>query len=305
MIMNNDLNLNMQQLKVFVAVARFLSFSKATRPTNLTQPAISSQIKSLETQIGKPLFSRSGGSKVELTDEGKILLEIVSPLVKGFDAIKVRFDEMMGEEQKGPLRIATHTSAMVYLLPDVIKEFKKKFPACELSVLNRGREDILSMLENAEADIGISSLTKKPTTIDYKVFAKFKRVLIAPIGHPLSKKARISLKDIAAYPLLLPPKGSNTREVIDKAFAGQDLSYNVAMEITGRVVSKTYVKMGLGISIVNEFYLEKEDTNTLFIADVSNYFGIAERGVLTRSNGYISRAAVAFKDILLEKYKGI
>lgn len=303
--MTNNLNLNMQQLKVFVAVARILSFSKATRATNLTQPAISSQIKSLEDQIGKALFSRCGGSKVELTDEGKILLEIVTPLVKEFDSIEARFNEMQGAELKGPLTIVTHTSAMIHLLPIVIKSFKKKFPECELSVLNRGRQDIISMLENAEADIGISSGSHLPKTINCELFAQYKRVLIAPIGHPLSKKSKISLRDIAAYPLLLPPKGSNTREVVDKAFADHDISYSLAMEITGRVASKTYAEMGLGISIVNEFYLTEADKKTLFIADVSKDFGYAERGVLTRRSGNLSRAAVAFMKILLEKYKGI
>ena len=301
--MSNDLNLNMQQLKVFVAVARVLSFSKATLAPPISQPAISLQIQALESQIGKPLFSRSGGGKVELTDEGKMLLEIVAPLVKDFDSIKTRFNEMQDGELKGPLRIATHSSVMMTLLPDVIRKFKKKHPACELSILNRGRQDIVSMLENAEVDLGITSLAKPLGNINYEVFARFKRLLITPIAHPLSEKPQISLKDIAAYPLLLPPQGSNTREIVDKKFTGQGLTYALAMETTGKFVTKSYVKMGLGISIVNEFYLEKEDENTLFIADVSKYFGYAERGVLTRGKGYISRAATAFKEILLEKYR--
>jgi DNA-binding transcriptional LysR family regulator len=301
MIMNNYLNLNMQQLKVFVAVARILSFSKATRVTNLTQPAISSQIKSLEAQIGKALFSRCGGSKVELTDEGTILLEIVTPLVQGFDSIEARFNEMQGAELKGPLTIATHTSAMMYLLPVVVDTFKKKYPDCALSILNRGRQDILTMLESGEAEVGITSLTNAPPgSIDYEVFARFKRILIAPKGHRLSKKNPITLSDIAACPLLLPPKGSNTRAVVDTALAGNGLVPMIAMELTGGDAAKTYVKMGLGIAILNEFYAA--GTDKFFTADVSRHFGYAQRGVLTRKN--ISRAAEAFKMILLEKYKG-
>ena len=300
--MAQDLNITLQQLKGFVTVAQLLSFTKAAKRMYISQPAISLQIQALEEQLGAPLFDRSGGRKIKLTEKGEMLWDIAKPLVYELQSLKKRFDEMQEAEVKGPLRIATHSSVMMYLLPDVIKEFKERFPACELSVLNRGRQDIISMLENDGVDIGITSLTDIPKAINYKVFARFKRLLIAPKRHPLSKKARISLKDIAEYPLLLPPKGSNTRAVVDRAFAGQGLSYSLAMETTGKHATKAYVEMGLGISIMNEFYVTEADTKTLFICDVSKFFDYAYRGILTRKDGYLSRAAEAFKEILLNKY---
>ena len=300
--MTQDLNITLQQLKGFVTVARLLSFSKAARRTYVSQPAISLQIKALEEQLGAPLFERSGGSKIRLTEKGEMLRDIAEPLVHELQSLKKRFNEMQEAEVKGPLRIATHSSVMMYLLPDVIKEFKERFPACVLSVLNRGRQDIVSMLENDEVDIGITSLTDIPKAINYEVFARFKRLLIAPKRHPLSIKARISLQDIAGTPLLLPPKGSNTRAVVDRAFAGQGLSYSLAMETTGKHATKAYVEMGLGISIMNEFYATKDDRKTLFICDVSKFFGYADRGILTREKGYLSRAAEIFKEILRKKY---
>ncbi|MBF0385674.1 MAG: LysR family transcriptional regulator substrate-binding protein [Candidatus Omnitrophica bacterium] len=202
--------------------------------------------------------------------------------------------------QKGTVRKATHTSVMVYLFPEIIKQFKRKFPECELQVVNRSRKDILSMLSDGEADIGICSLSTIPPAMNYEVFAKFARVLIAPKGHPLSKKSGITLKDIAQYPLILPPCGSNTRAIIDQEFKEKDLEYKIAMEITGREAIKTYVEMGLGVSFINEFYLTKEDRKDLFIRDVSNYFGQAERGIVTRNGKYLSKHITELLKILQE-----
>jgi len=280
--------MELQQLKGFLAVAQHKSFSKAAEKTFRTQPAITLQIQSLEEELNVKLFDRMGPRHITLTEEGKILVELASPIIDNFEALKDRFNELCGEPFKGIVRIATHTSVMVYLLPDPIKHFKKSFPECSISIVNRGRKEILEMLKNGEIDIGITSLANVPNNIDYKVFASFKRMLITPKDHPLSKKRVIKPEDIATYPLLLPPKGSNTRSVVDKVFEEHGLEYQLGMEATGRLAIKSYVEMDLGVSVINEFYLSKEDRKKLFVKDMSNFFGSAERGILTHKGRYLS-----------------
>jgi len=290
-----------QQLKGFLAIARNRSFSKAAEATFRTQPAISLQIQSLEHELGVQLFDRSGGRKVTLTDEGKIFLELVSPLVDDYDSLTMRFDEIRGQEQKGMVKIATHTSVMIYLLPEIVRAFKKKYPDCELSIVNRSREDILKMVQDGEADIGITSLKTIPDTISYTVFAEFKRLLIGPKTHPLARKPQVSLSDIAEYPLLLSPKGSNTREIVDQAFHTHGLAYELAMEATGRLAVKEYVSLGLGIAIINEFYIAKEDTKKFFIKDMSHLFGVAQRAVITRKKRYLPKKAKEFIYLIIAR----
>lgn len=273
-----------QQLKGFLAVARNGSFSKAAQKTFRTQPAISLQVQSLEEEMGVKLIDRMGKKKVVLTDDGKILHDLVSTLVDDFDDLKSRFNELRGDDQRGTLRIATHTSVMVYLLPVVIKAFRKKYPEWNLSVVNRSAEEIVKMVMIGEADIGITSVKTVPASMNYEVFAKFKRLLIVPQGHPLSKKRKITIKDISEYPLLLPPKGTNTRKVVDDAFKKEGIEYQLAMEATGRIAAKAYIEMGLGISILNEFYIQSEDHKKTVAIDVSAVFGIAERGILTKKS---------------------
>lgn len=290
--------MEIQQLIGFMAVARTGSFSKAAQKTFRTQPAISLQVQSLEEELGVKLFDRTGKRKVRLTREGQAFFDLAEPVVNSFNDLKSRFNEMLGQCQSGTLRIATHTSVMVFLLPGIIKAFKNRYPDWELSVVNRGREDIVKMVADGDADIGITSLSKVPAALDYEVFARFRRLLIVPPGHPLTKKKKVSLAEIAVHPLLLPPAGSHTRAIVDEAFGREGLEYRLAMEATGRLATKAYVEMGLGISIVNEFYILPEDRKKIVAIDVSNLFGVAERGLLTRKDRYLPEAARKFMDMV-------
>ncbi len=291
-------DMEIQQLIGFMAVARTGSFSKAAQKTYRTQPAISLQVQALEEDLGVKLFDRTGKRKIRLTREGQVFFDLVGPVVNSYDDLKSRFHETLGQGQSGTLRVATHTSVMVYLLPGIIKSFKKRYPGWELSVVNRGREDIVKMVADGDADIGITSLSRVPASLDYEVFARFRRLLIVPPGHPLSRKRKMSLADIAAYPLLLPPAGSHTRAIVDEAFGREGLEYRLAMEATGRLATKAYVEMGLGVSIVNEFYILLEDRKKLVSIDVSSLFGVAERGLLTRKSRHLPGATIEFMDMV-------
>lgn len=295
--------MEIQQLKGFISVAKYGGFSQAAEKTFRSQPAVSLQIQSLEKELGVKLFDRLGPRKITLTAEGQILFNLASPLLEDIGNLTARFNEARGETRKSTLKIATHSSVMLYLLPKVIKSFKKKFPECALSIINRGRKDIISLLNEGEIDIGITSLQMVPETLDYKIFARFNRILITANNHPLAKKTIIKLEDIASYPLLIPPRGSNTRTIIDQVFEDKGLKYTTAMEITGREAVKTYVEINLGISIINEYYLTTEERKKLFVKDVNNYFGQAERGIITRKNKYLPPAAKEFIKMILDEFK--
>jgi len=290
--------MELQQLKVFLSVARHGCFSTAAKKTLRTQPAVSLQVKALEEELGVKLFDRISSRNVVLTEEGKILQGLLAPILDDLESLPARFREACGKTGGGQVRIATHASVMTYLLPGVIKAFKKKFPECRLSIVSRDKGGILSMVKDGEADLGIASLTEAPKELDYRVFAKFKRIVIAARGHPLSKKASADLRELAKYPLIVAPKGSATRAAIDRAFAGRGIEYGVAMEVTGRDAVKEYVGMGIGVSIINEYYLTDVDRKRFFVKDASALFGSAERGVISRKGKYISAPARGFIDIL-------
>ena len=276
--------MEIQQLKGFHAVAKYRNFTIAAQKTQRTQPTISLQIKALEDELGIKLFERLGPRKVTLTREGEILLELTAPLLQEFSSVIMRFNEARGIYSTSSVRIVTHSSVMIYLLPKAVKRFKEQFPDCQLSILNRSRKEIISMLDNGEADLGVTSLDVIPPNIEYRVFSRYNRILIATKGHPLSQKQSIGLEEIAQYPLVLPTQESNTRRIIEKLFEEKKLPFVLAMEVVGRAAIKTYVGMNLGISIINEYYVTEEDKTTLFVRNMSRHFGKAETGIVTRKS---------------------
>ncbi len=295
--------MEIQQLKGFQAVAKFKNFTIAAQKTQRTQPTISLQIKALEDELGVMLFERLGPRKVTLTPEGQIFQEITAPVLQDFTSIVARFNERRGIYATSSVKIVTHSSVMIYLLPLIVKKFKAAFPDCHLTILNRSQQEILAMLDSGEADFGITSMANVPTQFDYKVVSRFSRILIATKSHPLASKGNVSLEDIASYPLVLPTPDSNTRKIIDKVFQEKDLTYDLTMEVVGRTAIKTYVGMELGISIINEYYVTEEDKKHLFVKNMSRHFGKAETGIVTRKGKMVSHPAKEFMKMVTKQHQ--
>lgn len=290
--------MEIQQLKGFHAVAKYKNFTIAAQKTQRTQPTISLQVKALEDELGVKLFERLGPKRVTLTPEGKIFLEITTPILQDFVLLQTKFNEARGHYHTSNVQIATHSSVMIYLLPKIIKKFKTLYPQVKLSILNRTRKEILTMVENGDVDFGISSIDTYPSTLEYQIFSSYNRILIANKNHPIASKSNITLKDIASYPLVVPTLDSNTRKMIDAVFASEDLQYEITMEVVGRTAIKTYVGMDLGLSIINEYYVTEEDKKQLFVKSMSKHFGKAETGIVLRKGRLLSKPAEQFIGIL-------
>lgn len=289
--------MDIQQLKGFIAVASEKSFSNAAKKTFRTQSAVSLQIKALEEELETRLFDRIG-RKTSLTKDGEALFELASPLVRDLETLGKRFAEKRGSPGKGELRIATQEPILTHLLPGPIRAIKKKYPGVRITVARQSNEATLASVLAGDADIGIASPKKVPPSIDYRVIGRFNRVLVGPKDCPLAKKKSVNLEDIAGYPLLLPPTGSTTRKAVDQAFRAKGLDYNLALEASGRQAIKTYIEMGFGLSVLNASLISEEDRKKFFIADVSKFFGNAERGILNRKSLHPPRYVLDFIEIL-------
>ncbi len=290
--------MEIQQLLGFIAVAKTGSFSAAARRTHRTQPAVSLQVRALEQEFGTRLFERLGPQRVTLTEEGRLLYDLVEPIVGGITQLEERFNEARKKLDRFSVTVASHNAAILYLLPDVVKAFAKQFPKAKLSVVNRPREGILSMVKNDEAHLGITSIVTPPAWAEYEVLGRFRRVLICRKDHPLMRSKKMPLAEIARHPLILPPIGSNTRAAIDEAFRKEGLTYELALEVTGREAVKSFVEAGLGLSILSEYYLSREDRKSLMVTDVSTYFGHSEAGLLTRRGRYLNHGVRYFADLV-------
>jgi DNA-binding transcriptional LysR family regulator len=287
----------MQPLRGFLAVAKEGSFSAAARKTFRTQPTVSAQVAELEELLGVKLFERLGKRKVLITREGELLREVATPVLDSMERLEAVFRERLTGQASDPLRIVAHPSTLQHLLPNVVQKFRANHKQVPLSILARGRDEIVSLVRNGEADLGITSLEKVPADLEYRVVARFPRILLVPKGSPLAaRKKRVGLADLDGERLIVPPKDTHTRQLIDTAFRKAACTYQEAMEINSTEAVARYVASGLGMAIITKYPGTMIRQSAVVSIDVSHLFEPAERGVLFRK-GSLSRSGTEFVNL--------
>lgn len=293
--------MEIQQLLGFFAVAKSGSFSQAAKSTFRTQSAVSQQINALEKEFKTRLFDRLGQQKVTLTDEGRLFYVLAEPIVRNIQGINERFQEARNTPDNFQVSVASHNSAIQYLLPHVVKAFTDKYKTTKLTIVHRNRDDILSLVRNDEFQIGITPIIRPPAWADYTMLGKYGRVLICRNDHPLKNSRKITLEEIAKYPLLLPDIASDTRKAIDKAFNEKGITYQLALEVRGREAVNKFVEMGMGVSIMSDYYPTRENRQNLIAMDVSTLFGFSETGLLVRKGRHLNQAAKSFIELVIKE----
>jgi DNA-binding transcriptional LysR family regulator len=283
-------------IKSFLALMKTSGFSRAAQLVHRSQPTVSRHIKELEEHFDTRLFQRFGPMAVKPTPDARLLKDMLSPLLADLESAKDRFDQAKGREAPAVIRLATHESVITYFLPPVIRSFKTKHPDVHLTILRRTRPEIVALVLDGEVDFGITSLDAVPRGVRYEVIGRFRRVLIAPKDHPLSRIRKVTLRDMAKYPLIMPPKESRTRRLLDEVFQKAGLEPNLSIEMMGRDAVKTYVLMGFGISIMSEYFILPSDKKEIASINIDHIFGTTERAVIARKGRKFSIEDNAFLD---------
>jgi DNA-binding transcriptional LysR family regulator len=285
----------LQQLRGFCYAAQTGSISRAAQQIFLSQPSVSLQIKALERELHTTLFERRG-PKITLTPEGKVLYEQAWPLVEGIDTLAHRFTSQRGQMETGRLDIAAGESTILYILPSYVQQFARTYPGIELRLHNVTGRDGMAMLREGQVDLVVGSMIEVPSDIDYRPLFSFDPVLITPLDHPLAQQKRVTLKDVARFPLILPPRHLTTWRVIDLVFQQHHLTYQVKLEAGGWEVIKKYVALGLGISIVTSICLA--GVTDLAQVPMPAYFPKRTYGVVLRKGQALAEQARRFIELL-------
>jgi DNA-binding transcriptional LysR family regulator len=236
-----------QQILGFYHVAKLGSFTKAANATFRTQSAISQQIKNLEEELGCQLFERIGKRKLRLTSAGNRFFKFSETILERHSSLIEELNEMKGH-QKGRLRVAAPFTTLFHLFPLSLKHYIKQFPNVELTILDRSQQDILGLIKNGDVDFGFVLESIVPKDLTALRWKKVGTVVITPVGHPLAKAKRVTLKQIGKYPLILPPVNLKYRSSLEERFQKLGIDYHIVMESSNVELSSLYVEMGLGIS---------------------------------------------------------
>ncbi|MGB9235657.1 MAG: LysR family transcriptional regulator [Terriglobales bacterium] len=290
--------MDFDQLEIFLEVARLSSFSRAAEKRFRTQPAISSQIRALEEEVGARLLDRSGG-RVSLTAAGKLFFKYAEETIERRKTILTDIAETE-RVPRGEIVVGANEGTCLHILPEVFAQFKRDYPNVSVSIKRSDYAKILeSILENA-VDFGVVSLPVTDNRLSAQLIHRDHLVVITAPGHPLAAKKTVSVAEVATYPLVLPKLG-HTRDALNELFYDHRVKPNLAMELDSSELLKRFVAAGVGVGFIARSNIE-EDIRAkalvaIALADVQVRRDLA---LVFRKDKSLSRAARAFMDIALK-----
>ncbi len=239
--------LSLDQLQTFADVVELKSFSAAAERRNLTQPAVSLQVKQLEARLGLRLIERIG-RHAQPTPAGRDLLVHVGRV---FDAVAGALDAVAAhrEGRLGRVRLGTGATACIYLLPAALRALREKFPALEIVVSTGNTPDMLKALEHNTVDLALVTLPAPGRMFQVTAIRDDELVAIFPRGGE-RPPPRVTAQDLAGRALVLYETGAHARRVIDDWFLRAGLAAKPVMELASVEAIKKLVEAGMGCAVL-------------------------------------------------------
>jgi molybdate transport repressor ModE-like protein len=287
------MQITLRQLRIFEAVARHGSISRAADELGLTQPAVSMQIKQMEDQLGL-VFVEQVGKKFALTDAGQELCYYAARIGKQTAEMLTSMEQFRGLE-RGVLRVAVVSTAN-YFLPPLIADFSAAHPGVRVSLKVANREAVLAAVSSNEAELAILGHTPERVDMVAQFFMDNPLVVIAPPDHPLASMERIDLCQIEDEIIVTREQGSGTRAAMERFFEKSGINYQPGCELNTNEAIKQAVQAGLGIGVVPAQTIELElQTGRLVVLPFKGFPIIRRWFVIHRSDKRLSNAALAFR----------
>ena len=287
--------MNFQQLRsVREAVRHGFNLTEVAGALHTSQPGVSRQIRELEDELGVEIFVRAGKRLTGLTPPGEAVLPIVERLLLESDNLR-RAGEDFRDQAHGDLAIAATHSQARYALPGAVRDFRASHPGVQLQLHQGSPKQIAEMLLEGEADIGIATeaLAQYPELAALPCYV-WSHAVVVPKDHPLAAVPRLTLADLARYPLITYDLGYTGRSHIDQAFAKAGMAPQIVLSAMDADVIKTYVELGLGVGIVASIAYDETRDATLRALDARHLFGLNTTRLAVRRGAWLRGYAFAF-----------
>ncbi|ALS22060.1 LysR family transcriptional regulator [Paenibacillus naphthalenovorans] len=287
--------MDFKKLQYFVEIANSGSFTKAAEKLLVAQPAISKSIHKLEEELQLTLFDRSEKA-VALTPEGRALLIHARAILSRVEEARKEMEELRGLE-KGEIRIGLPSMFGSYYFPQIIKEFKKKYPALTISVVEAGTLEVQKLLDRKEVDIGISVLGDHQQEHHEVIpLLREEMVVCLPAGHPLAERSSLRLQEILSEPLVLFKEGYLQRELIMEASRYAASPPNITFSTNQLSLIKSLVSEGFGITLFLRMVIKHDDQSLVPVSlDPPVYLHL---GASWNKDTYLSKACQTFMNFL-------
>lgn len=291
--------MNVDQLKAFHRVAATGSFTKAARELFLTQSAVSQQIRALEDEVGGRLFDRSG-RKIRLTGEGEVLLSYAERLFDLHEEIETLFGSLRTLE-RGKIAVGATAVIGTYFMPAVISAFHRQYPGIEIDLRIGNSDQILRMILDREADLGVAGMIKTPAALESTFIHREALLFVCAPGNPLALRETVAIGEMDRIPFIWREKGTQTLEIVQKWFrknAAGDFPRQT-LSLANMEAAKRIVEEGYGVTIIPTSAARREiEAGLLARLNVKKFDLTVDYGLFHPTGRIFSRAAEAFLEVL-------
>jgi DNA-binding transcriptional LysR family regulator len=297
------MHLTLQQLKLFESVYRNRGYTRAAKELNLTQPAVSIQVKRLENQVDLPLFELVG-KKIFPTAAGKEVYKTSVDILNRVAALKRSVEELQGEV-RGSLELSVVSTAK-YFMPHLLGHFLQEYPDVEPKLRFTNRARLVERLMNNEDDFVVMGQVPPDKGLEGRPFLENILGVVAPAGHPLVNAKKIRLQDLAKERFIQREEGSGTRLVFDRLLEKNGLHIEPYMELGSSEAIKQGVMAGLGLAVLSLHSLRLEQAaGKLVVLNVTG-FPLKRRWYAVHLKGKkLSLVAGTFLDYILAESRQV
>ncbi len=287
--------MDFEQLKTFQLVSRLKSFSRAAEKMGVTQPAISSQVRSLENEVGARLFDREGG-KVTFTAAGRLFEPFAEHCLQCHSHILAGVSELY-QSPRGELSVSTSEATSLYVLPAVFAQFRKLYSRVHLNIVRSERTKTLESVFSREVDFGIVSLPVKDSRLQIHSIHKDEVLLVTPPNHPLAVRDNCQVEEVLRFSLLLMKQGRQ-REKLNHFFESKDVRPKIAMELDSSELLKRLIIAGIGIGFLPFTNIQADEAGgSLKSLHVEGMRIQRELSLIYRKDKTLTRAGQAFLEV--------
>jgi len=294
-------DLQLGQLRSFLVAATEGNFTTAAKALGASVPTVWQQVRSLERRLNTSLLWRRG-RELQLTQEGKLLLELIQPHVSGLDSL-----ERMFETRRSDLPQQLTVAATYYLLsqhlPGPAQQFTHEHPKVRLILRGSLWPDVVRLVERGEADLGVVSYAPEEPRSPYLTYDHLfdlQFMLLTAAQHPLARKKQVTPQELVKYPIILSGKETFSYKTLERILNRHDLSgqLQVVMESPNTDILRKYVARGLGIALT---YLGGEDdapTPGLSLRTFDPNVEPLPVFIVVRKDAYLPDAVTQFRGML-------
>ncbi len=295
--------MTLQQLRILREIAgQAHNLSSAAAALHTSQPGVSRQIQLLERELGVELLVRSKNRVTGMTEPGRAVLAAAQRALGEADNIRLIAAEY-GREEGGRLTIATSHLHARYTLLTPIKTFALRHPGVRLHMRQADPDEILRLVASGEADIGVSTeVSAERADLLLLPGRVVERSLIMPLGHMLAGKEKVTLADIAKYPLVGYNPKQRGGQIISGTFRAKGHELKLVVSAIDSDIIKAYVAEGVGIAVIPTLALDAELDRGLRVVDVTRLFPRSVMTVSLRRDIYLRRYVPDFIQLVAPQW---